>query len=421
MELANGKKNKFFTIEEKGHNRYFIDDFDAENTEGLSNVFLLSKEVSESSIVLDIGCGQGRFGKLLKKKNCKIYGVEIDEVAAKFAMKTGFYENIFVMDITDTKSKKYKDFIETVGDVDVIILSDVLEHLEDPTCVLLSCYKILRKDGMILISVPNVAHIDISLNLLNGKFNYQDMGILDNTHLKFFTKSSFIDWIYQINNEYSNVNFNIEYLGSIIYDNSYLDEVKSKYVDLFNILQGIENYNAIQILFKLTKSKIDELNSKNEVEIQAVDIVEIIGNTLKVKNEFDDKNGISSNEKIWYENRLTSLSNLFNDIERKEKQLRIYTETIEKSIEYYKAEDKEIRQYVHELEKSIEYYKTVYKETNIENDLVKEELNNLNNEVCSLNEIVKDKSELICDLKLYINRIENSIAWKILNFFKIKY
>ena len=81
------------------------------------------------------------------------------------------------------------------------------------------------------------------------------MGILDNTHLKFFTKSSFIDWIYQINNEYSNVNFNIEYLGSVIYDNSYLVEkilnnyyTKTEVDDCLQVLsQSIDSINACVI------------------------------------------------------------------------------------------------------------------------------------------------------------------------------
>jgi 2-polyprenyl-3-methyl-5-hydroxy-6-metoxy-1,4-benzoquinol methylase len=73
---------------------------------------------------------------------------------------------------------------------DVIVFADVLEHLRQPDKVLLNLRKYLRADGFMVASLPNIARIDIRLKLILGRFDYGDSGILDKTHLKFFTLSS---------------------------------------------------------------------------------------------------------------------------------------------------------------------------------------------------------------------------------------
>jgi hypothetical protein len=70
------------------------------------------------------------------------------------------------------------------------LFADVLEHLRDPAAVLLRCIPALKESGKIIISVPNVANIIVRLSLVFGKFDYTDRGILDRTHLRFFTLRS---------------------------------------------------------------------------------------------------------------------------------------------------------------------------------------------------------------------------------------
>jgi len=80
---------------------------------------------------------------------------------------------------------------------DLIIFADVLEHLADPAAILRRCFASLKDDGMIIISVPNVANIVVRLSLLFGRFDYGDRGILDRTHLRFFTLKSLTDMLEQ--------------------------------------------------------------------------------------------------------------------------------------------------------------------------------------------------------------------------------
>jgi len=75
-------------------------------------------------------------------------------------------------------------------DFDVVLFGDVLEHLHDPLKTLREAVRHLVPSGMVVISVPNIAHVDIKIALLNGSFPYRDSGLLDRTHIHFFTKES---------------------------------------------------------------------------------------------------------------------------------------------------------------------------------------------------------------------------------------
>lgn len=143
---------------------------------------LLNRVAKESS-VLEIGCATGYFTRELVKKNCLVTAVEKDKKAADLARKVKG-ANIINCDINSLEkhlpSQKF----------DFIILADILEHLTDPFIALQLVKKFLKKDGSILISLPNIANFVVRLNLLFGRFDYQDYGIMDKTHLKFFTKKT---------------------------------------------------------------------------------------------------------------------------------------------------------------------------------------------------------------------------------------
>lgn len=120
-----------------------------------------------------------------RKKNCVIDCVEINEADAKIAEE--YCTKMLVGDV------ELIDFaiLQTWGTYDYIIFADVLEHLKNPELVLEKCKILLKENGEILSSIPNVAHASIVLNLLDGKFQYQKIGLLDNTHLKLYTKKYF--------------------------------------------------------------------------------------------------------------------------------------------------------------------------------------------------------------------------------------
>lgn len=148
---------------------------------GYLNPYLI-KHIPDKSLILDIGCSNGSQGKYLReKKNCIVYGVDISRQAIKEAKKN--LDKAVVMDIA-------KDNLPFKEKFDVIIFSDILEHLAWPKKVIEKLKKHLKKDGLIVAAVPNVANLKIRLHLLLGKWEYQELGILDKTHLRFFTQKT---------------------------------------------------------------------------------------------------------------------------------------------------------------------------------------------------------------------------------------
>ncbi len=146
--------------------------------------------VGKDKRVVEFGCASGYMSKVLKEKcNCEVIGLEINKEDAKIA--EAFCKKVITGDIEDLKWHK-----ELEGsNLDVAVFADILEHLKFPEAVLRKTKDILDKDGYILVSVPNIANISIRLELLLGSFEYEKLGILDNTHLKYFTLKSIVNLI----------------------------------------------------------------------------------------------------------------------------------------------------------------------------------------------------------------------------------
>ncbi|MEM7218367.1 MAG: methyltransferase domain-containing protein [Pseudomonadota bacterium] len=139
--------------------------------------------------VLEVGCASGYFGAALRTEGHSVWGVEPDPVAADAAraqLDRVSCANIeaFLLD-EDTADERF----------DVIVLGDVLEHLVEPEAVLRACRSRLAPDGAIALSIPNVAYGPVRLMLLAGRWQYSDRGILDRTHLRFFTRASLLDLV----------------------------------------------------------------------------------------------------------------------------------------------------------------------------------------------------------------------------------
>jgi methionine biosynthesis protein MetW len=132
--------------------------------------------------VLDVGCGTGSVTIIANKgKNNKVCGIEPDEARAGLARARGI--DVFCGQL----SEKY--FLEH-GNFDVVVLADVLEHVADPSALLALAAKGLRNNGVALVSVPNVAHWSVRLDLMRGRFDYAEVGIRDATHLRWFTSET---------------------------------------------------------------------------------------------------------------------------------------------------------------------------------------------------------------------------------------
>jgi len=133
--------------------------------------------------------------RLTKNKNCQVYGAEINKSAVDNVITKGFYKKVLHLDLETLSSNldllKKSDFIK----FDYILCADFLEHMKNINDIFLSLLKLVKKNGHMIVSLPNINHIDIVYNLVRGRFNYSLYGLLDNTHLKFFTKQSFLEWI----------------------------------------------------------------------------------------------------------------------------------------------------------------------------------------------------------------------------------
>jgi 2-polyprenyl-3-methyl-5-hydroxy-6-metoxy-1,4-benzoquinol methylase len=140
----------------------------------------LSKATKPSRI-LDIGAAEGYLGALFKQQGHYVVGVESDLRLVEQAR--AHYDALHTVDVENF------DFPYR-GEFDYILLADVLEHLRNPVEILRRVSQCLRPSGQLIISLPNVAHVFVRLSLMFGRFEYQDRGILDRTHLRFFTLAS---------------------------------------------------------------------------------------------------------------------------------------------------------------------------------------------------------------------------------------
>lgn len=132
--------------------------------------------------VLEIGCGMGAMALELKdREHCEVVGVEIDTDVARFAR----------YNVDEIYSEDIETFdVASLGKFDCIVCADVLEHLRDPWKAVEKLASVLECGGFMVISIPNVANIEVIQSLMQGDFTYKNAGILDKTHLRFFTRKT---------------------------------------------------------------------------------------------------------------------------------------------------------------------------------------------------------------------------------------
>lgn len=134
--------------------------------------------------VLELGCSTGIMtGHMIEQQGCRVTAVEIDPNQA--AAASAVCGNVIVADIG-----KPEFWTSLSGRFDYAIFADVLEHLADPWSVLKWCGGVLKDGGSVLATIPNVAFYQVRKDLLFGRFDYTQFGILDDTHLRFFTADS---------------------------------------------------------------------------------------------------------------------------------------------------------------------------------------------------------------------------------------
>jgi 2-polyprenyl-3-methyl-5-hydroxy-6-metoxy-1,4-benzoquinol methylase len=141
--------------------------------------------VGEGKRVLDIGCSSGYLARPLVTRGCTVVGIEQDPVAAEEAREV--CAEVLVGD-AETIDLPFEP-----ASFDVVLCGDLIEHLRDPERFLARVRPLLRSDGRLVLTTPNVANWANRLGLLLGRWRYTDRGILDRTHLHLFTRATLVE------------------------------------------------------------------------------------------------------------------------------------------------------------------------------------------------------------------------------------
>ncbi|HWF43814.1 MAG TPA: methionine biosynthesis protein MetW [Candidatus Kapabacteria bacterium] len=158
-------------------------DFDLRLDDPVSTHAIQFRLVPGGSRVLDIGCHTGILGAALQiHKHCEVTGIDNDKTALAIASERLHETNLVNLEIPG-----WSKALGNSDRFDVLLFGDVIEHTREPQRIIEESLGLLKQGGIAIISLPNIANLRVRLNLLFGKFIYSDAGILDWSHLRFFT------------------------------------------------------------------------------------------------------------------------------------------------------------------------------------------------------------------------------------------
>ena len=189
---------------------------------------------------LEIGCACGATLREIGHRNptAKLYGVELNEKAAEVAAP---FATILSMDVERLDPAEIKERF------DYIIMGDVVEHLLDPWAAIQNMRELLVPGGAIVASIPNVAHISNLYNVLGGRWTYEDMGLLDRTHFRFFTRQEIIKLFEGANLAVDEIRY------KNIHMNSYVEKLREEILSLRTVHVEPEDIDAFQWLFRAVR------------------------------------------------------------------------------------------------------------------------------------------------------------------------
>ncbi|OON99035.1 MAG: hypothetical protein ATN35_02455 [Epulopiscium sp. Nele67-Bin004] len=257
--------------------------FDFDPTLGENSLTKLIDRIEPNSTVLEFGPAHGRLTKYLSEQmNCEVTIVEIDDEAGNEA-STFAKESFVGEDVGNIENYKWATLID--NKFDYILFADVLEHLYYPQKVLEKAKEFLKDTGAILVSIPNISHHSVIIDLIQDKFEYREIGLLDNTHIRFFTKQSFVSMIDKIPDlKISEIDATYCQVGNNEFGNSYSD----LNCHLQTGLQLLEEGHVYQYIFDIRKNYdtdiVDNLkpNSNKQLTVYFADDIE----------NLDEKNSI---------------------------------------------------------------------------------------------------------------------------------
>ena len=146
---------------------------------------IIFEMIDKNASVLDMGCACGDLAeKLVKLKNCKVCGLEYNPESVKKCISKNIFEEVRQFDLNNLNEQSLTQYNHRF---DYVVFGDVLEHLLAPSQTLKCSINYLKDGGKCIVSLPNLSHASIKANLLLNDFTRTPLGILDSTHLHFFT------------------------------------------------------------------------------------------------------------------------------------------------------------------------------------------------------------------------------------------
>jgi SAM-dependent methyltransferase len=153
------------------------------------NPELLREMPAQARCVIEVGCSVGALAREYKKLNpaCRYIGIEAEPAFAALARR--HCDAVYVWDIEGVVAARSRDALAG----DCWVFGDVLEHLRDPWSLLAAVRAALPTDGCIVACIPNAQHWSVQLRLNSGELRYEDAGLLDRTHLRWFTRKTIVE------------------------------------------------------------------------------------------------------------------------------------------------------------------------------------------------------------------------------------
>jgi 2-polyprenyl-3-methyl-5-hydroxy-6-metoxy-1,4-benzoquinol methylase len=144
------------------------------------------RNVSPGAVVMDAGCGNGSFLSLFQNRNWQLHGSDLSPTGIEIAREKFPNINFFLAD----GQTHYADFLATVGPVDVVISTEVIEHLYDPRGFIRSCYELLKPGGTIVLTTPYHGYLKNLLIAVTGKMDKHFTVLWDHGHIKFWSRNT---------------------------------------------------------------------------------------------------------------------------------------------------------------------------------------------------------------------------------------
>lgn len=238
-------------------------DYEIKELDESSHYGRLLGAVGANKTVLELGSSTGYLSEQMTKQlGCTVYSVEIDPVAAAQAQGKCKEVQVLDLDLADLTKLYSESFF------DVVLCADVLEHLRNPVETLVQVKKLLKPDGYIVASIPNISHGSIRMALMAGKFPYRSMGLLDNTHVKFFNRQL-------LEETFDDAGLRVDSVGRNLwsaYKSEVADSIKEDpYFNAFDqFLKQDTESDTYQFIVKAVKSEV--VDSRSE-ELPALDVI----------------------------------------------------------------------------------------------------------------------------------------------------